>query len=184
MRIVFAALAAFFVLTAAVLADPAVTTIAPTNVVSVPWGDWVTSFLTLANVQQALGALLLAAALALVGMLPAWVQEFVRPLILTWRTNQLFEKQASAAIAGVSGAVAGKTASVSVTNEIVRTMLLMVVQRGAPVVLDFAGREARALAEKALARLGDRGIVPPEYTIADATAQADEVLLATGDGTA
>jgi hypothetical protein len=153
------------------------------TLISVPWGDWLASFL--APLQSVIATLLLAAATAVVAMLPAWFGEIVRPLILTWRTNQLFEKAAATAIAGVRGAIAGEKVDIPVANDLVRTVVLIAVQNAAPAVLDFAGRSARALAEKALARLHEQGIImPKEYTISDASEQARKVLIATEAGTA
>lgn len=180
MRLVPAALAAFFMLTALAIAAEAPPV--PVSTVSVPWGDWVATLIS--KVPDILGALLLAAATAVIAMLPAWVQEIVRPLVLTWRTNQLFDKAAAAAIAGVRGATAGRTLDVPVANDLVRTGLQIVIQNAAPAVLDFAGIAARSLAEKMLARLHEQGaVLPPEYTIGEATAQAKTVLTANGHGT-
>jgi hypothetical protein len=112
-------------------------------------------------------------------MLPSWIQEIVRPLVLTWRTDQLFDKAAAAAIAGVRGVAVNRTLTVTTTNDLVRTALQIAVERGAPVVLDFAGRSARSLAEKALARLHEQGAaIPAEYSLSDATAEAAKVLRA------
>lgn len=174
-----AALAAFFAL-AAILAGPVsppVLAASAADAIAVPWGAWLSTFLD--PLQQILAALLLAAATAVVAMLPAWIQEIVRPLVLTWRTDQLFDRAAAAAIAGVRGVAADRTLTITTTNDLVRTVLQIAVERGAPVVLDFAGRSARSLAEKALARLHAHGAaIPAEYSLSDATAEASKVLRA------
>lgn len=194
MRTTTAALAAFFVLTVAfgpvipppALADPSawradelpyLALQAQTTSVTIPWGEWLSTFL--APLQQVIATLLLAAATAVVAMLPSWVQDIVRPMGMTWRTNQLFEKAAAAAIAGVRGVTTDKVMTIDTTNNLVRTGLQIVVERGAPVVLDFAGRSARSLAEKLLARLHEQGAaIPADYTLTDAAQQANTVLAA------
>lgn len=172
MKTTLAALAAFFMLTAAALAQEP-------NTVSFPVGDWIVALAE--PLQAILASLLLAAATALAAMLPSWIQDIVRPLVLTWRTNQLFEKAAATAVAGVKGSAAGKQVTIGVANDLVRTMLQIAVSRGAPVVLEFAGRSATALAEKALARLQEQDVrLPEDYTITDAAAQARTVLQTQG----
>lgn len=185
LRIPVAALAAFFVSAAAFAQAPdelpalvmQAQTAPVTPVVTIPWGDWLGSFL--APLQQIIATVLLAAATALVAMLPAWIQELVRPWFLTKRVDQLFENAAKTAVSGVAGSTRGKEVGLVVANDLVRSMLLIVVQQGAPAVIEFAGKTARALAEKAIARLGDKVVLPEHYTVAQATAEAAKVLAAT-----
>lgn len=192
-RILTAALAAFFVLTTLAAAQvpdelPALVlqaqtapvapiAVTPTSVVAVPWGDMIATFL--GGLQQTIATLLLALATALLAMLPKAYADVIRPWFMTKRVNQLFENAAAAAIGGVVGAVKGRTWSVSVTNDAVRELVKIALTNGAPAVLDFAGRTARSLAEKGLARLHQQGAeIPAEYSLAEATAQAGAVLKA------
>jgi hypothetical protein len=136
------------------------------NTVTWAWGDFVGSLF--GGLQQALALALLAAATAVIGLLPSWVQDIVRPLVLTWRTNQLFEKLAATVIGGTRGATAGKTVEITIANDMVRQIVQLALERGAPKVLEFAGSNIQSLAEKALARLQEKGVIPADYTLAHA----------------
>lgn len=157
----------------AVLLTDAFAQTTTTTTVTVPWGDFVASLLT--GAQQIIVLLMIAASTAVIGMLPSWVQDIVRPIVLTWRTNQLFEKGAATIIAGTKGAVAGKTAEIPIANEMVRGLVQLALDRGSPMLLDFIGKNAQSLAEKALARLQEKGVIPAEYTLDQAVDAASTV---------
>jgi hypothetical protein len=144
----------------------ATTTTSTSRGVVLPWGDLLSSILS--GVSQVLAVLLLAAATAVVTMLPSWVQELVRPALLTMRKDQLFDKLASTIVAGTKGAIAGKTVTVPIANDMVRQVVQMAIDRGGPAVIAFAGGHVEALAEKALGALQEKGVIPAAYSIADA----------------
>lgn len=144
--------------------------VAADNTVVVPWGDGVAALIN--GLSQVLGLLLFAGILLLIGMLPAWIQDIVRPLVNTMRVNQLFEKTAAAVVGGTVGAVKGRTVEITIANDMVRNLVKTVLENGAPQILDFAGRGIESLAAKALARLQEQGVIPADYTMDMAVAAA------------
>lgn len=139
----------------------------------IPYGDMLNSIAGV--LQQVLGVALLAVVTLVVGMCPAWIQELVRPAILTMRKDQLFDKLAATIVGGTKGAIAGKTVTVPIANKMVRDLVQMALDRGGPTVIAFAGGHAEALAEKAVAALQGHGVLPAAYSLDQAKAAAAAV---------
>lgn len=164
-------------LVAMLLAHPAFAQEATTTTkVVLPWGDFIASLLN--GAQQILVLLMLAAVTAVVGIMPAWVQTILRPLVQTWQTNQLFEKLAATAVAGTKGVVAGKTVEIDIANDMIRNIVQMAITNGSPKLLEFIGSSAESLGEKALARLQALGVIPADYTL-DHAVEAAQVAIDT-----
>lgn len=140
------------------------------NTIVVPWGDTIASILN--GSQQVIALLLLLAVLWVVSLLPSWIQDIVRPAVNTMRANQLFEKVAATIVGGTAGAIKGRAVSIDVANDMVRNFVRLAIERGSPAVIDFAGRSVDSLAEKAVARLHEQGVLPEGYTLASARAAA------------
>lgn len=158
-----------------VIFNPAFAQEASTKVV-LPWGDFVASILN--ATQQILALLLLAAATAVIGILPSWVQNILRPLVQTWQANQLFEKLAATAVAGTKGVVAGKTVDIEIANDMIRNIVQMAITNGSPKLLAFIDASAESLGAKALARLQSLGVIPADYTL-DKAVEAAQVAIDT-----
>lgn len=135
------------------------------------WGDFLGQLLE--AVKGTLSLLILCAILFVLSMCPAWVQNLVTPLVMTYRVDQLFANAASTAIAGVKGAIAGKEVSIPVANDLIRTTAQIAIDSGSSKVIDFAGKTVESIAQKAMARLQSQGVVfPEEYALADANQAA------------
>jgi hypothetical protein len=154
---------------------PAIGTVTTTTTtgVTVPWGDFVSSIAK--GAQEVLALILMGVVTLVVGMVPAWIQNIVRPFVLTMRKDQLFEKLAATIVGGTAGAVAGKTATIPIANKMVRDLVQMALDRGGPAVIAFAGGHTEALAEKALAALQEKGVIPASYSLDHAKAAVADV---------
>lgn len=143
---------------------------APPNAVVVPWGDTLAAILN--GSQQIIALLLLVAVLWVVSLMPSWIQDIVRPMVQTMRANQLFEKLAATVVGGTAGVLKGKEASIPIANQMVRDFVRLAIERGNPAVIEFAGRNVNSLAEKAVARFQEMGVLPAEYTLEHAKVAA------------
>jgi hypothetical protein len=144
--------------------------------VIVPYGNWLADFLN--YVQPLLITLMYAVITMVVGMLPVWVQKFVKPTLLTMRTDQLFEKAVASAVAGIRGVTDSQTATIPTTNWVVKEATRIILARGAPAVLDFAEKSVGSFAEKILARLEKHDVIPANYSLQDAMKAVADVAAA------
>lgn len=137
---------------------------------SFAWGDFLVGLLTavepaLYKLLDAGWAWLLAAAAA---SLPAAVWTIVGPFLTTLRAEQLLKRSAETAIGNIKGAIAGKAATVEIVNAVIRELVASAVRNGSPKVVAFIGATAQSMADKAVARLVEQGLVPANYEAADA----------------
>lgn len=126
--------------------------------VTIEWGNWV----------KVLLEPLQAAGLAIAPLLGSWIllqiPAWARVFIPASRVNQLVENAVKSALASVSGAAAGKTLTIPVTNAVVRQAVIYMLAQ-APDVIGTLRDSLPALIQKVLARLPDQAKVPPGYTI-------------------
>lgn len=147
MRFLPAALAAFFVLTAAALGQTvdAITPIpvtVPDTVVTIPYGSWFDTALD--YIQVAMGGLIMWS----LRLLPAQVYA----LAMTMRADQLLNKAMQYALHSVAGAMEGKVLTVDVRNKVLKEFVTYVLTHGAAAVKNFIG-SPEDMAEKGWARL-------------------------------
>ncbi|GEM_PF-4726724 len=159
----------------AVIALPA---LAADGAVTVGWGDLVGQLLD--TLKNALSVLIACAVFGILAILPKWAQDFIRPLVMTYRVDQLFTNAAASAIAGVKGSIAGKELTIPVANDLIRTAAQIALDNGSSKVIDFAGKTIESIAQKVMARLQAQGVVFPEdYTLAHAAEAASAPVVAT-----
>lgn len=146
------------------------------------WGDFAAAILL--AIKPALIELLNAGWLwllaAIAASIPVGFRSYVLPLIDTLRAEQLLSRSAETAIGNTAGALAGKVATIPVANAVVREMIVRLIENGSPRIVDFIGLSVKGLADKAVARLVERGIVPADYSAAEAENAAYEALVLAG----
>lgn len=139
MRILTAAIAAFFMLTLPAIAQA----VAPvTTVVEVPIGSWA---------NTALGYLALS-----LGGIVVWGFRFLPPqlyaMAMTVRADQLMTKAGEFALNSVAEAVRGKVWSIDTRNDWLKAFTTYVLMHGASAVKAFIGTPSD-IAEKGFARI-------------------------------
>jgi hypothetical protein len=147
MRILLAAIAAFFMLTipaiAQAVADSAPIAIPVSTVVEVPVGSWA---------NTALGYLALS-----LGGVVVWGFRFLPPqlyaMAMTVRADQLMTKAGEFALNSVAEAVRGKVWTIDTRNDYLKALATYVLMHGASAVKAFIGTPAD-IAEKGFARIG------------------------------
>lgn len=146
MRILLAAIAAFFVLTipaiAQAVADAVPVAVPVTTVVEVPIGSWA---------NTALGYL----ALSLSGLV-VWGFRFLPPqlyaMAMTVRADQLMTKAGAFALNSLGEAVRGKVWTIDTRNDYLKTLVTYALEHGSTAVKAFIGSPAD-MAEKGFARI-------------------------------
>jgi hypothetical protein len=115
--------------------------------VTIPYGEWVSQLLS-----WVMGlAVTLVAGLVSVHF-PALAKQY--------NVNQILEKAASYGVAVTNGAIAGKSASVQISNAVLEQAVTYVVQNAPAYAKDLGD----TLRPKIIARLGALGILPADFT--------------------
>lgn len=135
LKIVLAAVAAFFIAAATAFAAE------PGGVVNIPWGEMVSWILPGAGVVLFGGILMIAKAIA-----PP-----IYGILRTAQVEQLLANAIAFGVNAVDGAVKGKTLDVPVGNEVLRWALVYAMVHGGEWLNDFAG-DSVELAQKIYAR--------------------------------
>jgi hypothetical protein len=140
-------------------------TVIPNDPIVVPWGLWVQSLID--GGQEFLVLVITA--------LVAWGMRNMFPaaykFLMMFVSEQAIKRAVEQAIARARGAVAGKTATVDVSNVVLKEAGEFLVHDVSKFLLRFIGNNWPTVRNKILARMVEQGIVPANY---DAK-QADKV---------
>lgn len=130
----------------ALVATAAAVTPAHAETVSVPWGDWVASVLTIGSDNL---LLLVAAFLAfIVRQLPSRIVAILQ----TWQVEQILARAIVAGINKTAGAAQGKAMTVEIANEVIAKAVQYVVDNGPSWLIKWVGGE-EGIRDKVIARL-------------------------------
>lgn len=104
--------------------------------VVVPWGDWVSSLLTILNALP-WGAIVSAAFVAI--LVKVGIPQGTAQMISVMLTEQLLDKALAYGMNAVQGAVKGKTLSVPVANQVIEESAQYAVDHGPAWLVDWLG---------------------------------------------
>lgn len=142
-----AAIAAAFVASGFVAAPAALAaeTAAPAaNIVSVPWGDWLSS--------------LLISSVGLVVAFASWALRGAPAALRAYLTNDAIAKAANYVIATEVGLIKGKTVEIGVANDLIAAIASWVIANE-PRIAKWAGDNLQPLI---VAELSKAGVIPAE----------------------
>jgi hypothetical protein len=129
--------------------------------VTIPWGDWIASGLSAVQPLVTL-ALTGVATYVMAAYIPPWLRMFAGTAAQA-RVNQVLEKAVSSAIARTAGAVAGQTTTIPIASSILDKAVKYAVTQAPELIKPAAKNSLDNLNNMVLARMQEKGIVPPEF---------------------
>lgn len=125
-------------------AAPAATKYSP---VTIPYGEWI---------SQVLSWVLGIAGIVVSGLISVHFPAVAKQ----WNVNQIIQNAANYGVAATSGALAGKAASVQISNQVLEQAVAYVVTNAPAYAKDLGV----TLRPKIIARLGALGVLPADFT--------------------